>query len=114
VPTHRRGRRTAFAGSSLLLSAALAAVVARMVIDGPKLLDDLTGALIVVLLLCSLARVDRLEHPRVVAVGLVRVRDRELRDRPIEHIPATEIRGDRDRIARPCVSAREHGATRRA
>ena len=39
---------------SLLLSAALAAVVARMVIDGPKLLGDLTGALIVVLLLCSL------------------------------------------------------------
>jgi hypothetical protein len=39
----------------LLLSAALAAVVARTVIDGPKLLGDLTGALIVVLLLCSLA-----------------------------------------------------------
>ena len=40
---------------SLLLSAALAAVVARMVIDGPKPLSGLTGALIVVLLLCSLA-----------------------------------------------------------
>jgi hypothetical protein len=40
---------------SLLLSAALAAVVARTVINGPKLLGDLTGALIVVLLLCSLA-----------------------------------------------------------
>jgi hypothetical protein len=39
----------------LLLSVALAAVVARMVIDGPKLLVELTGALIVVLLLCSLA-----------------------------------------------------------
>jgi hypothetical protein len=39
----------------LLLSVALAAVIARMVIDGPKLLGDLTGALIVVLLLCSLA-----------------------------------------------------------
>jgi hypothetical protein len=39
---------------SLLLSVALAAVIARMVIDGPKLLGDLTGALIVVLLLCSL------------------------------------------------------------
>jgi hypothetical protein len=38
-----------------LLSAALAAVIARLVIDGPKLLDDLTGALIAVLLLCSLA-----------------------------------------------------------
>ena len=38
----------------LLLSVALAAVVARMVIDGPKLLGDLTGALIVVLLLCAL------------------------------------------------------------
>ena len=40
---------------SLLLSAALAAVVARMVIDGPKPLSGLTGALIAVLLLCSLA-----------------------------------------------------------
>jgi hypothetical protein len=40
---------------SLLLSAALAAVVARTVINGPKLLGDLTGALIVVLLLCLLA-----------------------------------------------------------
>jgi hypothetical protein len=40
---------------SLLLSVALAAVVARMVIDGAKLLGGLTGALIVVLLLCSLA-----------------------------------------------------------
>jgi hypothetical protein len=40
---------------SLLLSTALAAVVARTVINGPKLLGDLTGALIVVLLLCSLA-----------------------------------------------------------
>ena len=39
----------------LLLSVALAAVIARMVIDGPKLLVGLTGALIVVLLLCSLA-----------------------------------------------------------
>jgi hypothetical protein len=39
----------------LLLSVALATVIARMVIDGPKLLGGLTGALIVVLLLCSLA-----------------------------------------------------------
>jgi hypothetical protein len=39
----------------LLLSVALAAVVARLVIAGPTLLGDLTGALIVVLLLCSLA-----------------------------------------------------------
>jgi hypothetical protein len=39
----------------LLLSVALAAVIARMVIDGPKLLGGLTGTLIVVLLLCSLA-----------------------------------------------------------
>ena len=38
----------------LLLSVALAAVVARMVIDGPKPLSGLTGALILVLLLCSL------------------------------------------------------------
>ncbi|HEX4673250.1 MAG TPA: hypothetical protein VH279_13330 [Solirubrobacteraceae bacterium] len=38
-----------------MLSAALLAVIARLVIDGPKLLDDLTGALIAVLLLCSLA-----------------------------------------------------------
>jgi hypothetical protein len=40
---------------SLLLSAALAAVVARIVIDGPMLLGALTGALILVLLVCSLA-----------------------------------------------------------
>jgi Flp pilus assembly protein TadB len=39
----------------LLLSVALAAVVARIVIDGPELVSCLTGALIVVLLLCSLA-----------------------------------------------------------
>jgi hypothetical protein len=39
----------------LLLSVALAAVVARLVIDGPTLLGDLIGALIVVLLLSSLA-----------------------------------------------------------
>jgi hypothetical protein len=39
----------------LLLSVALAAVVARIVIDGPNLLGDLAVALIVVLLLCSLA-----------------------------------------------------------
>jgi hypothetical protein len=39
----------------LLLSVALAAVVARMIISGPNLLGGLTGALIVVLLLCSLA-----------------------------------------------------------
>ena len=39
----------------LLLSVALAAVIARMGIDGPKLLGGLTGALIVVLLVCSLA-----------------------------------------------------------
>jgi hypothetical protein len=38
-----------------LLSVALAAVVARIIIDGPNLLGGLTGALIVVLLLCSLA-----------------------------------------------------------
>jgi hypothetical protein len=40
---------------SLLLSVTLAAVVARMVIDGPKPLGDLTGAVILVLLLCSVA-----------------------------------------------------------
>jgi hypothetical protein len=39
----------------LLLSVALAAVIARTLIDGPKLLGGLTGALIGVLLLCSLA-----------------------------------------------------------
>jgi hypothetical protein len=39
----------------LLLSVALAAVIARTLIDGPKLLGGLTAALIVVLLLCSLA-----------------------------------------------------------
>jgi hypothetical protein len=39
----------------LVLSVALAAVIARMVIDGPKLLGAITAALIVVLLLCSLA-----------------------------------------------------------
>jgi hypothetical protein len=40
---------------NLLLGVALAAIVARMVIDGPNLLGALTAALIVVLLLCSLA-----------------------------------------------------------
>jgi hypothetical protein len=40
---------------SLLLSVALAAVVARVIIDGPNLLSGLTTALGVVLLLCSLA-----------------------------------------------------------
>jgi hypothetical protein len=39
----------------LLLSLARAAVVARMVIDGPKLLGDLSGALIILLPFCSLA-----------------------------------------------------------
>jgi hypothetical protein len=39
----------------LLLTVALTAVIARMVIDGPKLLGGLTGALILVLLVCSLA-----------------------------------------------------------
>jgi hypothetical protein len=39
----------------LLLSVALAAVIARTLIDGPKLLGGLTGALIGVLRLCSLA-----------------------------------------------------------
>ena len=39
----------------VLLSVALAAVIARMVIDGSKPLGGLTGALILVLLLCSLA-----------------------------------------------------------
>jgi hypothetical protein len=43
---------------SLLLSATLASVVAHMVTDGPKLLGGLTGAVILVLLLCSL----RLRH----------------------------------------------------
>jgi hypothetical protein len=39
----------------VVLSGALTAVIARMVIDGPKLLGDIAAALIVVLLLCSLA-----------------------------------------------------------
>ena len=39
---------------SLLLTVTLVAVVARMVIDGPKPLSGLTGAVILVLLLCSL------------------------------------------------------------
>jgi hypothetical protein len=39
----------------LLLGVALAAVIARMAIDGPKLLGGLSGALILVLLVCSLA-----------------------------------------------------------
>jgi hypothetical protein len=39
----------------LLLSAALAAVIARMVIDGPELVGGLTGALLIVLLVGSLA-----------------------------------------------------------
>jgi hypothetical protein len=39
---------------SLLLGVALAAVIARMVIDGPKPLGGVTAALILVLLLFSL------------------------------------------------------------
>jgi hypothetical protein len=39
----------------LLPSVALAAVIARTVIDGPKLLVPITAAVTVVLLLCSLA-----------------------------------------------------------
>lgn len=39
----------------LLLSATLAAIVARMVIDGPDLVAGLAGALILVLLVWSLA-----------------------------------------------------------
>jgi hypothetical protein len=38
----------------LLLSVTLAAVIARMVIDDPKVIGGLTGALLLVLLLCSL------------------------------------------------------------
>jgi hypothetical protein len=38
----------------LVLGAALVAVVVRMVIDGPELVGGLTGAFILVLLLCSL------------------------------------------------------------
>ena len=38
----------------LLLSLALAVVVACIFIDGPKLVGDLSGALIIVLLFCSL------------------------------------------------------------
>jgi hypothetical protein len=40
---------------SLLLSVSLAALVARMVIDGPNLLNGLTGGLILVLLLWATA-----------------------------------------------------------
>jgi hypothetical protein len=39
---------------SLLLSVGLAAVIGRIVIDGPKPLGDLAGGLILALLLCSL------------------------------------------------------------
>jgi hypothetical protein len=38
----------------LLLTVTLAAVIARTVIDGPKLIGGFTGALLLVLLLCSL------------------------------------------------------------
>ncbi len=40
---------------TLLLGAALAAVIARIVVDGPKLSLDLTGALMLLLLACSVA-----------------------------------------------------------
>ena len=40
---------------TLLLGAALGAVIARIVVDGPKLSLDLTGALILLLLACSVA-----------------------------------------------------------
>jgi hypothetical protein len=54
----------------LLLSVALAGVAARIVIDGPNLLGDLTGALIVVLLVCALALLR--QGVRLPAGGLVR------------------------------------------
>jgi hypothetical protein len=47
----------------LLLSVALAAVIARAVIDGPKLLGVLTGALIAVLLLCACPQAPRNSTP---------------------------------------------------
>lgn len=40
---------------TVLLSTALAAVIAHIVIDGPKLVSGLTGALILLLLACSAA-----------------------------------------------------------
>ena len=40
---------------TVLLGTALAAVIARIVIDGPKLVFDLTGALVLLLLACSVA-----------------------------------------------------------
>jgi hypothetical protein len=40
---------------TLLLGAALAAVIARIIVDGPKLPLDLTGALMLLLLTCSVA-----------------------------------------------------------
>lgn len=38
-----------------LLSTALAAVTARIVVDGPKLVSGLAGALMLLLLACSIA-----------------------------------------------------------
>jgi hypothetical protein len=60
---------------SLLLSAALAAVVARMAIDGPELVGGLTGAPILVFLVCSLAlrRRGHQLHPSAVKIRTPRV-----------------------------------------
>jgi hypothetical protein len=40
---------------TLLLGAAVAAIIARIIVDGPKLPLDLTGALMLLLLTCSVA-----------------------------------------------------------
>ncbi|MDQ1462960.1 MAG: hypothetical protein QOI08_4444 [Actinomycetota bacterium] len=40
---------------TLLLRAAVAGVIARIIVDGPKLPLDLTGALMLLLLTCSVA-----------------------------------------------------------
>jgi hypothetical protein len=40
---------------TLLVGAALAAVIARIIVDGPTLPLDLTGALVLLLLTCSVA-----------------------------------------------------------
>lgn len=42
-------------GMTLLLGGATAAVIARIVVDGPKLLVDLAGALLLLLLACARA-----------------------------------------------------------
>jgi hypothetical protein len=83
----------------LVLGAALAALVARMVVDGPELLDGLIGALILVLLLCSLVLRRQGQQLRPGASSQTTLGDPRSRRDPDSH-RATSPR-ERERGSRP-------------